>query len=807
MSGGRAAPRRAGRGACGLTRPFARLVPSAMPLAPLVRSLFARRPAAARRPSRLLEKLEDRRLFDAAVAGDADPAAQGAAAEPAPEAADTALLSHDGRRASAEDPDRRRVDAAHVEAESARAVRTEIVFVDPSIEDADRLLADLHAESDPGRDFEVVLLGGDGLAQIGRTLEGRAGVEAVHVLSHGEEGAVRLGDVWLTADTLKRAAGDVAGWGSALSADGDLLIYGCDLAGNSSGVDLLDSLATLTGADVAASDDATGHADLGGDWVLEYRHGEIQARGAISEIARADYRHLLAVGPTVTLDVPADVPIGQDFTFTATFENTGADAGYGPFVDLLIPSRGADGTTAGGANDGVTFNGATYLGSAVTATTLEFTDANGGVVDHPYAVDSNGDPLRVTGTVGDTLVVLQLPFGSFAPEQPEAAVEISASVSGDADLGTALAIRARAGFQYGDDPLENPASDPSDLSQDESDANAWNVAAAVTPSLMTLTKTYQGPENETASGPNHARTYTIAVDVAEGQTITDLDVFDDLPPNLLFESVVSVTGPGGAAWTEGNQYTVAEAPPTTHPVDGVRGRVRVNVGSVTGGAGADDVVVVLRFHVPEYDADAYDAGGNLIADPEPHRIIPVSGEDDGPPSIVPNNARALGDWTPTDARDAGATDNAAADPDPANPEHVLDAKSIAVQKSVENVTDGTNTPGDLLKWTISFQISDYHTFGDLEFGDVLTDGQRFEFAEDAKFTVTDRTGTSAGTFNVGRKGAPEPNTPDDPDPAEHAGGRRVETSISPMTRPRTPGTPAARGRTAPRPCLSIFPRP
>ena len=738
-----------------------------MPRHPFAR-LLSRRPAAkaAARPRRLLEKLEDRRLFDAALAGDADPDAAGPAHEPAPEAADTALVSHDGQRPRAEDPDRGETASGGGDAAAARAgtpertVRTEIVFLDPSVEDADRLLADLNAENDPDRDFEIVLLEGDGLAQIGAHLDGRGGVDAVHVLSHGDEGAVRLGDVWLTADNLEAAAGGIAGWGSAFAADGDLLIYGCDLAGSAEGVELLDSLATLTGADVAASDDPTGHESRGGDWVLEYRHGEIQARGAISQAAQDDWRHVLAVGPNVALDLPVDVPIGQEFTFTATFTNTGApgETGYGPFVDLLIPTNGTDGVggATSGANrvDGLTVTGATYLGSAVTLTELVFPDDGGGTgaVFHPYAVDANGDPLEVTGTAGDTLIVLQLPFGSFAPEQPEAEIELTATVSDEADLGEALTVRARGGFQYGEDPLENPASDPSIVSDPQIDATAWSNSAAVTPSLMTLTKVYDGPENETATGPNHPRTYTITVDVADGQEITDLDVTDLLPGNLQFNRVVSVTGAGGAALA----HTIAEVPPTTHPTNGRP--VRVNVGSVTGGPDADDVTVVIEFHVPEFDADAYDADGNLVADPEPHRIIPISGEDDGPPSVIENNASALGDWTPKDGRDAGGTDNAAADPDPNGPEHTLDGKSIAVQKSVANVDDpqgNGNTPGDTLEYTIRFQISDYFTFGDLVLDDLFSDGQRFDFGHGATFNVTDRGVTTSGDFAVGREGDPD----------------------------------------------------
>jgi hypothetical protein len=51
-------------------------------------------------------------------------------------------------------------------------------------------------------------------------------------------------------------------------------IYGCNLAASEDGKALVDSLARLTGTDVAASDDLTGSLDKGGDWELEYRQCE-----------------------------------------------------------------------------------------------------------------------------------------------------------------------------------------------------------------------------------------------------------------------------------------------------------------------------------------------------------------------------------------------------------------------------------------------------------------------------------------------------------------------------------------------------
>ena len=685
-----------------------------------------------------LESLEERRLFDAAPAGDLDPGAEqdGRLAE---DTAMAAPLAHANvAQSDAADP---ADDKVHP------AVRREVVFLDAAVEDRDTLLNDLLGEADADRDFEVVLIdGGDGVDQIAEALarfsaDGRGGIDAVHLVAHGEAGAVKLGDTWLSGDTLDRYAGTLARWGNALTADGDLLIYGCDLASTAQGRDVASVLSRLTGADVAASDDATGHRARGGDWDLEFTRGDTETRVAFSEQAQSDWRFLLEPGPTVTLAGGGDVPIGQNFTLTATFDNTGADTGYGPFLDVLIPANGADGAAGTDTADGVTFLGATYLGSAVTATVFTFPDDGGGTgsIEHPYAVDAAGDPLVVTGTAGDQLVVLELPFGSVTPTQPEIAVEMQFALSELADLGTPLDFTARAGFRYGEDPLDNPASDPSQVSDVQTDSSAWAVTNGVTPSLLTLSKTYVGPESETATGPNFPRTYRVAVDIADGQTVTNLDVTDALPDNVTFSRIVSVRDGSGNSLA----FTDNSTAPTDRPTAG--GEVVATLATVTGVVGTD-VVVEIEFHVPEFSAGAYDAGGSLIANPEPFRIIPRNGEDDGTASLAPNNARAVGDWTPADGRDAGGTDNAVADP--AGVEHTLDGKALAVQKSVSVVGGGDVKPGASLEYVLAFQVSDYFTFGDLVLDDVFTDGQRFDFTEPVTFTVTDRDGTTAGQFTV-----------------------------------------------------------
>ena len=170
------------------------------------------------------------------------------------------------------------------------APRTEIVFIDGGVDDVQTLIDGISA------DKEVVLLdpSRNGVEQISEALAGRSDIDAIHILSHGDSGQVTLGDQVLSADNLDQFGDDLQVWGSALTEAGDILIYGCDVAAGDAGESFVDSLAQLTGADVAASVDLTGAAALGGDWDLESQTGSVEAASAVSVEAQENYATLLA---------------------------------------------------------------------------------------------------------------------------------------------------------------------------------------------------------------------------------------------------------------------------------------------------------------------------------------------------------------------------------------------------------------------------------------------------------------------------------------------------------------------------------
>lgn len=157
-----------------------------------------------------------------------------------------------------------------------------IVFVDPSLSDHSTLLSGINAD-------HVVILDPqqNGIEQVSETLRQFQGLEEVHILSHGSAGSISLGNTVLNSSNISQYQDELSDWGNSIAIDGDLLFYGCNVAENSDGVDLINRISTLTQADVAASDDLTGN---GGDWTFEITTGKIEAKSAIDRSTQVAYQ-------------------------------------------------------------------------------------------------------------------------------------------------------------------------------------------------------------------------------------------------------------------------------------------------------------------------------------------------------------------------------------------------------------------------------------------------------------------------------------------------------------------------------------
>jgi LPXTG-site transpeptidase (sortase) family protein len=134
---------------------------------------------------------------------------------------------------------------------------------------------------------------------------------------------------------------------------------------------------------------------------------------------------------------------------------------------------------------------------------------------------------------------------------------------------------------------------------------------------------------------------------------------------------------------------------------------------VVGTLAKEDVKIVFNFHIPRLDAASQAV------------INPASGDD----VLSKNIAWVTADWQPADARDAAqavSSDSKCVPGGICQPLHTLQDKSIAIQKTVTDLTDGNPSPGDVLEYTLSFQVSDYFAFNSVVVSDLISDGQHVQ---------------------------------------------------------------------------------
>ncbi|WP_454869286.1 Ig-like domain-containing protein [Pseudomonas farris] len=229
----------------------------------------------------MIMSLEPRMLFDGAVAATVADTAQAdshatAEAVKAP-TADQPVASKDTHG---------QADATPAPAPAAVPGQS-VVFVDSRVKDAASLLQGVA----PGTQVVQLDASKDGLQQIADYLDSHQGVSSVQIIAHGNAGDLWLGDSYLSADNVAARSAVLAEIGKDMNVGGDIMIYGCYTAEGERGLSFVDSLAQLTGRDVAASSNRTG---IGGDWDLEIATGNIESANVLSTTAMSEYQWGLA---------------------------------------------------------------------------------------------------------------------------------------------------------------------------------------------------------------------------------------------------------------------------------------------------------------------------------------------------------------------------------------------------------------------------------------------------------------------------------------------------------------------------------
>ena len=442
----------------------------------------------------------------------------------------------------------------------------------------------------------------------------------------------------------------------------------------------------------------------------------LKRRRRVSQLLAEQFEKRLALAavPSATVSNATTPLIGEEIPLVVTFDNTaapGADnIGYSPFVDIVMPKMG-DAPPA--PDNGISFKpgSASYNGLALQTTVLEF-DASGQAT-HPFAKNPDGTPVIVTGTPGDQLVVVQLPFGSYGPEQPAAEINFTGVVSDLAQPSHSYAVTATGGFRYQTDASGNPTIDVADFGTTTTDP--------IQPQLFRVSKTSGAPESETATGPNFQHTYTVNMAVAPGQTVSDLILADVLPDDIQFVSVGTVSGNGSSV------ITPVATPSAATP----GGTLSRQFDQIVGTGSNSDVVMTFTYYVPQKDASNAD-------------VIPLG---TGGTAVITNAATASGTWT---SANPNFPDPQTITSDPNDPDAsaTITARTVALQKTYANLTNpGSARAGDTIEYTLRFQVSDFFALDDLVLTDVLSDGQEFDTTFTPTISFAQQGESESGSFD------------------------------------------------------------
>ncbi len=583
-----------------------------------------------------------------------------------------------------------------------------VLFVDPRVANWQTLVDGVT----PGTEVIVLDPNQDGLAQVSAVLSRLSNVQTINFLTYGTSGQIELGASDVDAATLLANASEVAGWRDHMADNAQILIWGCDVGAGTAGAAFVADLHALTGAGVAASIDATGAASLGGDWTLEQTAGVVQPAVPFSAAAIAAYQNVLdAPLPTVAFtNVPTQVLLGASFSETVSFTNAAVSAvGYGPIVEVFAPNNSLDVATLSSA----TYLGTTLPYAQVTlSTTVPGHSGTLGALD-PAIVDASGNAVFVNapaGTMaGDSMYVIQLPFGSFTPGQPAINVVMTFATTNTSVLtaqhgGQQVTTDAIGGFIYGADPLNNPATDlpiqGTAGTQGIVTPATGEVSASTSLVLATVTTTVVTPvgENETPTGPDFVSSYQVTITPAPatvGNPVAGTTMQLVLPDNVEYTGgPITVTGSAGTATFI----------PGTAPQGGA---VTISIPTLSASAGA--TVVSIPFYVPQTDAS-----GAPILDPVTGAPTTI-----GSPVLDYNN----GTWDPwVGSADEGNPYTVAGGIDTGAS---FTAKSLAMQLTAIDLSTNSATqtyPDDEVQYTLTFQVSDYFNMDSLSLQGVLSDG-------------------------------------------------------------------------------------
>ena len=245
--------------------------------------------------------------------------------------------------------------------------RASVLIIDSTVADADILLAGLV----PGT--QVVQAEDGKLTDVAERLEALSPTHAVHILSHGEPGAIMLAGQRIDSHFLEKPSPFSMALAHVTKTGGDIALWACSVATGALGARFVDQIANLTQSTVAATNRLVGNAATGGTW-------NIGVKAPFSPAATEAYPHTLP-----TFDFDTNLTLGTASGADAVADNQATET--------------VDGVTVTVEYSGGTIGSAAYNTQNLTGQTLY--NASGG----------NDTITQITVTFDTAIDVTQFVFG------------------------------------------------------------------------------------------------------------------------------------------------------------------------------------------------------------------------------------------------------------------------------------------------------------------------------------------------------------------------------------------------------------
>jgi hypothetical protein len=191
--------------------------------------------------------------------------------------------------------------------EHATVSNNKLVFIDSAVPDALALIEGVT----PGASVYRLDAGEDAVVKITAMLIQHRPISSLHIVSHGQSGKLHLGNQGLDLDDLQNHADELQSWSESLTADAEILLYGCEVGQGDRGWQFVQRLSQLTGVKVAAAAGLVGNAVLGGSWNLGVQTGRMTAELAFRQQVMASYARVLAAGDPTFTSAP-EVAVGAN---------------------------------------------------------------------------------------------------------------------------------------------------------------------------------------------------------------------------------------------------------------------------------------------------------------------------------------------------------------------------------------------------------------------------------------------------------------------------------------------------------------